>query len=842
MITVQNLTAVAGVTWVSLNWDPLANFDQVAGFTVVRKEGSVAPTSVTDGVLVYIGRKNRVGDLTGTTNTAELIYADKGLKENQLYSYSVFTQGLESNYSEPATVSVTTGSGSSNLLINGDFSNGMTNWTLSSLAKVVVNTNQDTFVPITNYARIVPDLTGVEASSFYQTIQIPGGLKPGMLYSLSVWMRANNPDFSPTVYVSGGSGSVTISQVEQSITNENTTTCPVGTQGTFTPSYDRGPVTYSYLDPSQADMWQQIGLTVMTGSKDATPAIYNNGYGHPAQEVTSFGDAIVVEFQIAKCSPGLAGCNTAYIDVAEVEFVEGLIPYTDHFWMVTEGSNLIINPTFLGANNAAYNWVLSNGIIQNGYVTLQPSPANGHAQIMQNMYWMTLPGNVEYTLSFDVMFDTEENYEKLTVLVLDMMQAVQYQTQINWVNNWQTQTITFTTKEPFSPTIVFYAERDSVSYSVDIRNVAFLSTGKESYGLQFQNPTITYQPVTTNATDQANAAIVWKFPAKDPSKTVLSQLFNETAQSGSGTSLGSSQGLVVLSLMGSVPDNLNLVQDTDGGQVLSIQAFGNKASSNSRTGSVLMTSNYFGSGKFDVWVKVGALEGGTGDPLGCVFASWIFNYVSYFGSLSANLLLDASPVRNSEIDIEIPGDCPINVQPENWSYSVGRLNNWGGQWGGEGGNATVHWKMPNGITLNDGQYHKLSILLNMGNDLPISAATPNADYPVMRTPGFIKWFIDDQPWGLGWTGNTYGFDNIPETACRFVFGPWFPGSEKSSWAGVADFDHVTFYIKQAQFTPLCTTNVDDTTLPGSNGLNVGVSNRDTWKTEFKPWVYYNPNQ
>jgi hypothetical protein len=148
-------------------------------------------------------------------------------------------------------------------------------------------------------------------------------------------------------------------------------------------------------------------------------------------------------------------------------------------------------------------------------------------------------------------------------------------------------------------------------------------------------------------------------------------------------------------------------------------------------------------------------------------------------------LLYTQTLLNSEIDIEIGGACPDYSQ--NYGYNVARLNGWGGQWGCSGNctnNFTMHTQMPaslkspQGVNVDDGYYHKLSIVYHSGTDFTPNALDPNGTYPDTREPGFIKWFVDDVEWGGGWTGNTYGFDYVPITATRLVFGP-----EATDWAG-----------------------------------------------------------
>ena len=74
----------------------------------------------------------------------------------------------------------------------------------------------------------------------------------------------------------------------------------------------------------------------------------------------------------------------------------------------------------------------------------------------------------------------------------------------------------------------------------------------------------------------------------------------------------------------------------------------------------------------------------------------------------------------------------------------------------------------------------MSILYHSGEDLTPDQVDPNGEkgYPKTKKPGFIKWFVDDIEWGSGWTGNQFGFDNVPQTAVRVVVGPWNP-----AWAG-----------------------------------------------------------
>jgi hypothetical protein len=207
--------------------------------------------------------------------------------------------------------------------------------------------------------------------------------------------------------------------------------------------------------------------------------------------------------------------------------------------------------------------------------------------------------------------------------------------------------------------------------------------------------------------------------------------------------------------------------------------------------------------------------------------------------------------RNPEIDIEIGGNCPKGLENTDYSYTIGRLNCWGGVLGGTGGNLEMHTLMPNDFNLsvapttNNG-YHKLTIVLNGGADM--LSPTSNTQ---TRSPGYIKWYMNDIFWGGGWLGANYGTDNIPHTGMRFTVGPWYP---TSGWAGdlfEADgktyiWDTADFYMTKMQYTPLYNNGATDQTnymIPpaaGSPTVNP-FPNRDFYLPEFNPYNHCDPS-
>ena len=460
---------------------------------------------------------------------------------------------------------------------------------------------------------------------------------------------------------------------------------------------------------------------------------------------------------------------------------------------------------------------------------------------------------------------------------------------------------------------------------VAIRNVQILATGNETYGIQNPFPTIATVPFTTTTT--INNSILWRFPAKDPSKTVANQIYNDTAQLADGTQLGWSQGLVLLNdyhyenCTDTPPGEVNsngdtLIAGVDLGtdpDALVISGSSNvlvMTKSNAlpddpvagtfgafeNGGSFPMSNAYYGSGQWDIWVKLAKVVKTDGktiypagtNPTGSNFSWWTFHALDYSVAGGPKWLVDSNPLRNTEIDIEIGGACPD--YSSNYSFNTARLNGWGGQWGGDGGNFTMHTQMPatpatpfasvgspNGANLDDGQYHKLSILLNSGVDPTPGLLDPNGVYPTTRTPGFIKWFVDDIEWGCGWTGNIYGMDNIPMTAMRIVIGPW-----NSDWAGGClcanipgngdclkgnpvgngnacapclpcapstmpcptcnTWTTATYYVAQMQFTPICLDNPNHVRAPArpdsTKGTYIGASNRNRYLPETKSFMTF----
>jgi hypothetical protein len=452
---------------------------------------------------------------------------------------------------------------------------------------------------------------------------------------------------------------------------------------------------------------------------------------------------------------------------------------------------------------------------------------------------MLYPGDT-YELSFDyAVLENQSSNNVFTVLIADMTTTITlFEDDIQFEEVPPNQpTYQFQTYSSLSPTTKVKVKLSSVPTSQDgfpiffnpnirfsigkdnyitiaIKNLKLVNTSRavDMYGLQNQFPAIPTVPYTTSSRIQQDA-IIWTVPnTVNPtwSETVTtadcpqSVLFNLTAHTPSGDELGWPHGLVLMSGFHTAPtiDMSSIVQDndpdlqkilgTETNKVIALNVENTNGYGYANQSAFLMSNSYYGSGQWDIWVKLANVYDGKGnpmtemvnsveqpvDPQGCSFAYWVYHALSYEVSGGARLWNEPNPLRNSEIDIEMNGACPDYSQ--NYNNQTARLNGWGGQWGGSGANFTMHTRMPNNLNLNDGKYHKLSIIFHSGYDLPSNEIDPNSTeaYPEVRKPGFVKWLVDDIEWGCGWMGNSYGQDNIPMTAMRLVAGPWNP-----DWAG-----------------------------------------------------------
>ncbi len=182
-----------------------------------------------------------------------------------------------------------------------------------------------------------------------------------------------------------------------------------------------------------------------------------------------------------------------------------------------------------------------------------------------------------------------------------------------------------------------------------------------------------------------------------------------------------------------------------------------------RSGGVIVSDAYFGSGKYEIRMKLPR-------STGVCTALWTFHYQEiYEGKPGYDRYLSAGNVRqgnandgyyvvaNHEIDVEVPTQ--LKGQPENTaSYKNARYNTWIGESASEYTDAFFG----NGVNLSDGRFHTWRFDWHTGG----SNQSPR-----------VEFYVDDQ---LKYTSTTH----IPTVKGRLTLGTWFP-----EWAGgVAAFD------------------------------------------------------
>ena len=214
-----------------------------------------------------------------------------------------------------------------------------------------------------------------------------------------------------------------------------------------------------------------------------------------------------------------------------------------------------------------------------------------------------------------------------------------------------------------------------------------------------------------------------------------------------------------------------------------------------RVGSALATREYYASGEYAVCAKLPP-------DIGVASAFWLFHYLELSPD-DPDFISGKSPIRNSEIDWELPTHPDINTPI---SYRYAKTNAWGGKKPGEDDYFTAivdlapfnQGKDP----AQDEHYHLYEIRWRSGNTLPNRKVQP----------GSIEWlFASDcnQPAQLvkHLSGKTGTKDDIPYRAARFWIGLWFPVSKTpyenkyTGWAGTPHFKETQLLIRWVRIAP-----------------------------------------
>ncbi len=205
------------------------------------------------------------------------------------------------------------------------------------------------------------------------------------------------------------------------------------------------------------------------------------------------------------------------------------------------------------------------------------------------------------------------------------------------------------------------------------------------------------------------------------------------------------------------------------GPLMGINKDGSLRTDGKRVGAAIATSNYYGSGRYEINMKLAP-------ELGVVSAIWTFHYQEFY---PADPEFICKPVGcenndgyyaiNHEIDMEFPGR-PADAH-ENMSFNYGLFNTWTGENLDE---YTVNYENL-GQPLDDGQFHTYRFDWHTGD----TGETPR-----------VEFYIDNV------LINTTTTD-IPTNSSRLWIAAWFA----RNWAGNANFDTSQIEIDWVKITP-----------------------------------------
>tara|TARA_Y100001001_G_scaffold7340_1_gene7059 strand:- start:465 stop:1352 length:888 start_codon:yes stop_codon:yes gene_type:complete len=208
-----------------------------------------------------------------------------------------------------------------------------------------------------------------------------------------------------------------------------------------------------------------------------------------------------------------------------------------------------------------------------------------------------------------------------------------------------------------------------------------------------------------------------------------------------------------------------------------------------RIGAAIATKNYYASGTFSVCAKLPKV-------FGAASAFWLFHYKELTNA-DADYNSSEDPIRNSEIDWEMPSDDGSNKKI---SYQFAKINAWGGQKPGVEDYFAhiidIQTVNNNKNPADDEKFHKYEIIWQPRKILSNG----------QTQSGFIDWRFAskcDQPAKSVYLlkGSISGKDDIPQVPMQFWLGIWFPVRQQAylgqytGWAGTPNFSQTQLEIK-----------------------------------------------
>lgn len=545
---------------------------------------------------------------------------------------------------------------------------------------------------------------------------------------------------------------------------------------------------YSYMDPADDNQWREHSFVVYTGATSTSLtlqlSVYSNTIG-----ATGYFAVPRVYASAAPAVPAPEVGQAAFVAtparIAAPTTGQNLI--ADSTWSLTTGSPWVLGgASFTGSGTSRI-------------MTLTPTATDARAQQILSMW---LPPSRTYTVSFKAgvgagiatvygyYLDTGANIIPTTPYVYNVANVVGASPT---VASLATHSFTFTTPARYTQVKLYFEKYRGVGSGNAYFNAPTITAnGSEWTDTPWVNPPAT----TAMFYDDFSTGL-------DPTKWLVPDKAWGGDNGGvyhTNVHRGTSGGIVLEGHGDTYSPDAAHAGDPRGGR---------------RVGAAIVTRSYYASGLYEVRAKVPP-------ELGACTAFWPFHYIGYSNG-DAGYWAEPSPIRNTEIDWEMPTDYVTNTttgQRSSISFNNQRENNWGGQWGGEGGESSL--RNIRSTSIADGAFHTFGIRWKSGTNLASG----------LRTAGTVEWLLDGTVVRT-FTGQTFGQDNVPFRGARFWIGIWFPAAgyhrltapgvytDSVGWTGDPNFHTARLEIQWVRITPI-------------------YQNRDQWVTETAPSGYYAP--
>jgi len=205
-----------------------------------------------------------------------------------------------------------------------------------------------------------------------------------------------------------------------------------------------------------------------------------------------------------------------------------------------------------------------------------------------------------------------------------------------------------------------------------------------------------------------------------------------------------------------------------------------------RVGSAIATSRYFGSGEYEIRMKIPKVITGPsneGLPHGAVPAIWTFHYQEMDATSPEAQQFNADPnadywASNNEIDMEFPG----RPGPDHtgMTFTKALFNTWQG----ENDNTEYFTNFTDlGTNVSDNEWHTYKIIWQVAD-------------PANNIAPYVQFIVDGV---TKYTADATKF--IPTKPGRLWLGYWFP----KNWGGKASFSEAQLEIDYVNFKPYNTS-------------------------------------